>query len=59
MKYDLFFGVSEVYYNVVEATLLLTPKVRGKTNGVLDVAYQGCWEGGVCYPLKKSSLKLN
>ena len=58
IKDDPFFGPSEIYYNVVEVTLRLTPKNEGNSKGVLDVAYQGCWEGGVCYPLQKTSLKL-
>ena len=56
---DPFFGASEIYQNVVEATLHLTPKTKGKSNGILDITFQGCWEGGVCYPPVKISLKLS
>ncbi len=59
MKYDEFFGLSEVYYNVVETTLMLTPKNKAKTKGVLEVSFQGCWGGGVCYPPTKSSLNIS
>ena len=56
---DPFFGPSEIYHNVVEATLRLTTKTEGNSKGILDIAYQGCWEGGVCYPLLKTSLTLS
>ena len=59
IKDDPFFGPSEIYHNVVEATLRLTPKTEGNSKGILDIAYQGCWEGGVCYPLLKTSIKLS
>ena len=58
VKFDEFFGLSQVYYNVMEATLQLSPKTNGISNGILEVAYQGCWEGGVCYPLTRKFLQL-
>ncbi|MBC8259440.1 MAG: thiol:disulfide interchange protein [SAR324 cluster bacterium] len=58
-KEDPFFGSSEVFYDVLEATIRLTPIIKGQSKGILDVAYQGCWEGGICYPLQKNSLKLS
>ena len=59
IKEDPFFGASEVYHDVVEATLRLTPIVKNQKNGVLNITYQGCWEGGICYPLLKTSLTLS
>ena len=58
IKDDPFFGPSEIYHNVVEVTLRLTPKTEGNSKGILEITYQGCWEGGVCYPLLKTSIKL-
>ena len=58
VKFDEFFGLSEVYYNVMETTLQISPKIIGITMGILEVAYQGCWEGGVCYPLTRKSLQI-
>jgi len=58
VKFDDFFGLSEVYYNVMETTLQISPKISGITMGILEVAYQGCWEGGVCYPLTRKSLQI-
>ena len=59
IKEDPFFGASEVYHDVVEATLRLTPIVKNQKNGVLNITYQGCWEGGICYPLLKTSITLS
>ena len=58
IKFDEFFGLSEVYHNVMETTLQISPKISGITMGILEVAYQGCWEGGVCYPLTRKSLQI-
>ena len=58
VKFDEFFGLSEVYHNVMETTLQISPKISGITVGILEVAYQGCWEGGVCYPLTRTSLQI-
>ena len=58
VKFDEFFGLSEIYYNVMETTLQISPKKSGITMGILEVAYQGCWEGGVCYPLARKSLQI-
>jgi len=43
----------------VEATLHLTPKIKGESKGILEISFQGCWEGGVCYPPVKTSLILS
>ena len=58
VKFDEFFGLSEVYYNVMETTLQISPKISGITMGIIEVAYQGCWEGGVCYPLTRKFLQI-
>ena len=58
VKFDEFFGLSEIYYNVMETTLQISPKISGISNGILEVAYQGCWEGGVCYPLTRKTLQI-
>ena len=57
-KFDDFFGLSEVYYNVMETILNISPKTSGSIKGILEVGYQGCWEGGVCYPLIRKSLHI-
>ena len=59
IKDDPFFGASEVFHDVVETTLILTPITKNQKNGILNITYQGCWEGGICYPQLKTSLTLS
>ena len=56
---DPFFGASEIYQNLVEATLHIIPINKGKSNGILDISFQGCWEGGVCYPPVNKTIELS
>jgi thiol:disulfide interchange protein DsbD len=54
-KHDEYFGDTEVYYEVLEATL---PVARAASSAAqplqLKVTYQGCAEGGLCYnPITK------
>jgi len=58
IKEDSYFGKCEVYYNFVEVNLIIRPKTQKKTRRTLALEYQGCWEGGVCYPIEKIILKL-
>jgi thiol:disulfide interchange protein DsbD len=56
-KHDEYFGDTEVYYEVLEATL---PVARAASNEAqplqLKVTYQGCAEGGLCYnPITKEA----
>jgi thiol:disulfide interchange protein DsbD len=39
--------------------LRLTPITKNQENGILNITYQGCWEGGICYPQLKTSLTLS
>jgi len=60
MKYDENFGNSEVYHEVLEASLpIARPAGAGGTLN-LKVTYQGCAEGGLCYNpiIKNVSLEL-
>ena len=59
IKDDPFFGSSEVYHDVVEATLRLTLITKNQKSGIINITYQGCWEGGICYPQLKTSLTLS
>ena len=57
-KHDEYFGDTEVYYEVLEATL---PVARAASNTAvpvtLKVTYQGCAEGGLCYnPITKQAV---
>src|SRR5690606_13067945 len=43
-KEDPGYGSTEVYYATVTAT------IEGPITGFLEVTYQGCQDGGLCYP---------
>ena len=58
IKEDPYFGKSEVYYEILEATLIIKPKNQENSSGIIFVEYQGCWEGGVCYPVQKTLIRL-
>jgi len=49
-KFDEFFGESEVYFDNVFATLPLARATPEAMNLELEVNFQGCAEGGLCYP---------
>jgi len=50
LKYDEFFGESEVYFEDVFATLPLARATPEAMDLELEVSFQGCAEGGLCYP---------
>lgn len=56
-KHDEYFGDTEVYYEVLEATLPVARAANSETQSVqLKVTYQGCAEGGLCYnPITKEA----
>ncbi len=56
-KNDEFFGQVEVYEKPIE--ILLALKNTGIENLTLFIGYQGCWTGGVCYPLEKLKVKIS
>ena len=58
VKQDPYFGPTEVYYEVIEATLNLSPILEKKESGILKVSYQGCWVRGICYPVINNTLTL-
>lgn len=49
-KFDEFFGESEVYVEDVFATLPLARATPEAMDLELEVGFQGCAEGGLCYP---------
>ncbi|MDP6189186.1 MAG: protein-disulfide reductase DsbD [Gammaproteobacteria bacterium] len=54
-KNDPNFGTTMVYYNQLSA---ITDVPQMPDGTLLTVAYQGCWEGGVCYPPQQAELIL-
>ncbi len=50
LKEDPLFGSVWVYHNRADVSFdLLSQKAAG-ADDTLTVTYQGCWEGGICYP---------
>lgn len=58
MKEDPLFGQVEVYHNSARVELLLGQLDDSADAGTLNITYQGCWEGGVCYPPVTESLEV-
>ncbi|HET9446321.1 MAG TPA: protein-disulfide reductase DsbD [Steroidobacteraceae bacterium] len=56
-KHDEYFGDTEVYYEVLEATLPIARAASSEALSVnLKVTYQGCAEDGLCYnPITKEA----
>ena len=49
LKYDEFFGESEVYYHEVIGRLAIARATPEAMDLELEVGYQGCADGGLCY----------
>ncbi len=50
LKYDEFFGEQEVFFDDVFGTLPLARATPDAMDLEVDVEFQGCAEGGLCYP---------
>ncbi|MBT8077908.1 MAG: protein-disulfide reductase DsbD [Gammaproteobacteria bacterium] len=50
MKVDEYFGEMEVYHNDVFGKMVLRRATPEAMEFTLEVAYQGCADGGICYP---------
>ncbi len=50
---DQFFGTQEVYYHYAYAQV----QVNGDEEQ-LSFSYQGCWQGGLCYPVQQRQVLL-
>ena len=59
MKYDEFFGESEVYLEDVFARLPLARATPEALDLALTLGYQGCAEGGLCYPPTSRTLEVS
>lgn len=49
-KDDPLFGKVFVYKQQADVQLSLQSAAGSVSDGMLTVTYQGCWEGGICYP---------
>ena len=57
-KDDPLFGTVEVFHKNADVTLQLRSVTGKPSDGSLKISYQGCWEGGICYPPVITSLDL-
>jgi thiol:disulfide interchange protein DsbD len=57
LKNDEFFGQVSIYDRSVEVLLSLTDISSGKVT--LNIGYQGCWKGGVCYPPQQANYSIS
>ena len=57
LKSDPFFGEQQVYYQY--AGMEFSVYSTGADEGDLRVEYQGCWEGGICYPVEAHLLPVS
>ena len=49
---DVFFGKQRVYYQFVDGQLSSAQSLES-----IIISYQGCWEGGICYPVQSFQLQ--
>lgn len=49
---DIFFGEQRVYYQFVDGQLSSAQSLEN-----IIISYQGCWEGGICYPVQSFQLQ--
>ncbi|SIT05087.1 protein-disulfide reductase DsbD [Neptunomonas antarctica] len=57
-KDDPLFGSVEVFHKKADITLQVRSVTGSVASGSLAITYQGCWEGGICYPPVTTSLAL-
>jgi thiol:disulfide interchange protein DsbD len=57
-KQDPLFGDVQVYYHQLELLVRLESPTAPIRDASLKVEYQGCWEGGICYPPVSKNIAL-
>ena len=57
LKHDEFFGEVRVYEKPIE--ILVTLSEIQNDLLALNIEYQGCWNGGVCYPPENSLIRVS
>lgn len=58
-KQDPLFGDVAVYYNEAEVLIRLQSTLNPVSDGTLKIQYQGCWDGGICYPPVSTQIPLS
>ncbi len=57
-KDDPLFGTVEVFHQSADVELQLRSLTGAPSDGSLKITYQGCWEGGICYPPVITTLEV-
>ena len=57
LKEDPFFGAQQVYFQY--AGVEFSVYNAGQNQGSVRLEYQGCWEGGVCYPVNEHLVNVS
>ena len=57
LKHDEFFGEVRVYEKPIEIMVTLSEIQNDLL--ALNIEYQGCWNGGVCYPPENSLIRVS
>ncbi len=58
-KEDAIYGRSWVYFNSAEILVALKSLSGDSGEVAFKVEYQGCWEGGICYPPERKTVRLS
>ncbi|MEH6627691.1 MAG: protein-disulfide reductase DsbD [Motiliproteus sp.] len=58
-KEDPLFGNVQVYYHQASVDIQLKSLKSLPVDETLKIEYQGCWDGGICYPPVTKELKVN
>ena len=58
-KDDPHFGSVTVYFNELELPVTVTGELGRRTQLALEASFQGCQDGGLCYPMMTRSLDVD
>ncbi len=56
---DARYGAATVYFHEVDLPVTIDGDLAGRSTLALDASFQGCQEGGLCYPLMTRALTLD
>ena len=59
MHQDARFGAVAVYFDEVDLPVAIRGDLAGRGTLTLDASFQGCQDGGLCYPLMTRALTLD
>jgi len=56
---DKYFGKTTVYFDQVELPVTIEGNTASRASLALEASFQGCQEGGLCYPLMTRALNID